>query len=143
MIKDQLLADIKSAMKERNKQALLTLRGLSSAVKQYEVDNRKDVSDSIVLDIFKKEIKKRRDAIEFAEKNNREDIVAKEQSEIDLIQVYLPEQYSAEKLEQVISSLVQAGSDNIGKIMQALKAEHDGKFEGKIASQIAKTILNG
>ena len=143
MIKATLQANIKDAMKAKNKQLLLTLRGLSAAVKQYEVDNRKDAEEGIIIDIFKKEIKKRRDSIEFAEKNNRDDIVQKEQAEIEVIQEYLPEQYSAEKMEGLIKTLIADGSDNMGKIMQALNAEHKGKFEGKIASQIAKTLLAG
>ena len=57
MIKATLQANIKDAMKAKNKQLLLTLRGLSAAVKQYEVDNRKDAEEGIIIDIFKKEIK--------------------------------------------------------------------------------------
>ena len=143
MIKEELQANIKTAMKAKEKQLLLTLRGLSAAVKQYEVDNRKDAEEAIVIDIFKKEIKKRRDSIEFAEKNNRDDIAKKEQSEIEVIQAYLPEQYSEEKMQNLIKELIANGSDNLGKIMQALNAEHKGNFEGKIASQIAKTLLAG
>ena len=143
MIKTTLQANIKDAMKAKNKTLLLTLRGLSAAVKQYEVDNRKDAEEAIIIDIFKKEIKKRRDSIEFAEKNNRDDIVQKEQAEIEVIQEYLPEQYSEEKMQDLIKELMANGSDNLGKIMQALNAEHKGKFEGKIASQIAKTLLAG
>lgn len=141
MIKDKLKADIISAMKAKEKTLLLTLRGLNAAIKQYEVDSRKDAEESIVLDIFKKEIKKRRDSIEFAVQNSRDDIVQKEQAEIDIIQAYLPEQYSNEKMQELIKDLIASGSDNMGKIMQALKAEHNGKYEGKLASQIAKTLL--
>ncbi len=143
MIKTELQANIKDAMKAKNKVLLLTLRGLSAAVKQYEVDNRKDAEEAIIIDIFKKEIKKRRDSIEFAEKNNREDIVQKEQAEIEVIQAYLPEQYSEEKMQSLIKDLIANGTDNIGKIMQALNTEHKGNFEGKLASQIAKTLLAG
>ena len=142
MIKTELQANIKDAMKAKNKVLLLTLRGLSAAVKQYEVDNRKDAEEVIIIDIFKKEIKKRRDSIEFAQKNNRQDLVDKEEAEIKILQEYLPAQYSNEKLEELIQTQISSGADNLGKIMSALNADHKGKFEGKIASQLAKKLLS-
>ncbi len=140
-IKTKLLEDIKEAMKARNQEKLLTLRTISSEIKRLEVDTRKELTDADIIQIFQKEIKKRRDAIEFAKTAQRQDIVDSNQSEINLIQAYLGEQISEEKLKSLISELIASGANNIGKIMGELNQKYKGKFEGKVASDIAKTLL--
>jgi uncharacterized protein YqeY len=140
-LKAKLLSDIKEAMKAKQKESLVTLRGLSAAVKQIEVDTRADVDDAMVVDIVRKEIKKRRDAIEFAEKAGRSEMVAQNESEIALLENYLGDQLSAEELESLIKSLIDGGADNIGAVMGVLNKEHKGKFEGRVASTLVKKHL--
>ena len=141
-IKAKLQEDIKVAMRDRDKDRLLTLRGLHAALKQVEIDTRKELDDPIVVDIVRKEIKKRRDSIEFAEKSQRDDLVQKDKAEIALLQGYLGEQISEDKLEAVIKEIIASGADNIGKIMGALNSQHKGKFEGKVASELIKKLLS-
>jgi len=140
-IKNKLQEDIKTAMKAREQERLLTLRGLSSAIKQVEVDTRKELDDAAVLSIFQKEIKKRRDALQFAEDAKREDLIAQNKSEIALIQSYMGEQLNEAQLRDLIKSCITAGSDNLGKIMGELNKTHKGKFDGKQASELAKQLL--
>lgn len=140
-IKTKLLEDIKEAMKARNQEKLLTLRTMSSEIKRLEVDTRKELTDADIIEIFQKEIKKRRDTIEFAKTAQRAEIVESNQNEISLIQSYLGEQISEEKLKILISELIATGANNIGKIMGELNQKYKGKFEGKVASNIAKTLL--
>lgn len=141
-LKAKLQEDIKTAMRDKDKERLLTLRGLHAAVKQVEIDTRKDLDDAAVVDIVRKEIKKRRDSIEYGEQNKRFDLVDKDKAEITLLQNYLGEQISNEKLETLIKDSIAAGADNIGKIMTALNAQYKGKFEGKLASELAKKLLS-
>lgn len=141
-LKAKLQEDIKITMREKDKERLLTLRGLHAALKQVEIDTRKDLDDVAVVEIVRKEIKKRRDSIEFAEKSQRDDLVQKDMAEITLLQNYLGEQISLDKLEALIKESIAAGADNIGKIMTALNAQHKGKFEGKLASELAKKLLS-
>lgn len=140
-LKDKLLADIKESMKAKEKEKLVTLRGLSAAIKQIEVDTRKDVDDSGIVDIVRKEIKKRRDAIDFAQKAGRSELVAQNESEISLLENYLGEQLSAEELEKIITDLVSAGAESIGQVMGTLNQQHKGKFEGRVASTLIKKHL--
>lgn len=140
-LKKTLLADIKTAMKAKDKEALVTLRGLSAAIKQIEVDSRRDVEDADVISVARKEIKKRRDSIEFASKAGRDEMVAQDEKEIALIENYLGEQLSEQELEAFIKEKVDSGASNIGAIMGALNQTHKGKFEGRVASTIAKKYL--
>lgn len=140
-IKTKLLENIKEAMKAKEAEKLLTLRTLSSEIKRIEVDTRKDLSDADIIQIFQKEIKKRRDSLEFAKTAQRTDIIESTEKEIQLIQSYLGEQLSEDKLKAIISELIASGANNIGKIMGELNQKHKGKFEGKAASEIAKGLL--
>jgi len=140
-LKQKLLADIKEAMKAKEKEKLVTLRGLSAAIKQIEVDSRREIVDADVVDVSRKEIKKRRDAIDFAAKAGRDEMVAQNEQEIALIENYLGEQLSEQELEAFIKDKVEGGASNIGAIMGALNKEHKGKFEGRVASTLAKKYL--
>lgn len=141
MIKEKLQEQIKNAMREKNQHLLVTLRGLHSAIKQVEIDTRQDVSEEGCINIVQKEIKKRRDTIKFAEDGGRQDLIDQNNKEIAILQAYLGEQMSEDKLREVISALIAGGADNLGKIMGGLNKEYKGKFEGKAASEIAKQML--
>lgn len=140
-LKQKIQSRIKEAMKAREQDTVTTLRGLSAAIKQYEVDSREDVDDERVIGIVQKEVKKLRDALEFAEQQKREDLIAKNKQEIALLQEFLGAQLSEDDLRNVIQELIASGSDSIGAIMGQLNKEYKGQFEGKIASQIVKELL--
>jgi uncharacterized protein YqeY len=140
-MKAKLQEDIKTAMKARDSKKLETLRSLMASIKQVEIDTRKEMSDADVSVIFQKEIKKRRDALQFAEQANREDLVEQNKYEIALVQSYMGEQLSEDKLREIIQNLISAGNDNIAKIMGALNKDYRGKFEGQLANKIIKEIL--
>lgn len=140
-MKAKIQEDIKIAMKARDQKVLDNLRMIMAAIKQVEVDSRKEVDDGMVLSILQKEIKKRKDALEFAKQAARQDLIEQNEYEIQLIQSYLGEQLSEDQLKELISSLIQAGNDNIGKLMGALNKDYKGKFDGKLASQLIKQAL--
>ncbi len=140
-IKSKLLEDIKSAMKAREQEKLLTLRSLSAELKKVEVDTRKDLTDADVVAIIQREIKKRRDSLEFAKTANRDDLIKADETEIKIYLSYLGEQLDESKLKELISKMIADGHNNIGKIMSELNQQYKGKFEGKIASEIAKSLL--
>lgn len=140
-IKTKIQEDIKVAMKAREQDRLTQLRSLSSAIKQVEIDTRKDLDDAGVVAILQKEIKKRRDAMEFAKTAGREELVAQNQAEIVLIQSYLGEQLGEEELRKLIAGLIAGGASNIGAVMGELNKSYKGKFEGKLASELIKQML--
>ena len=140
-IKTKLQEDIKVAMKAREKEKLTTLRGLSAALKQVEVDKRIELDDAAVVEIFNKELKKRRDSLSFAKEAGREDMVADNEAEIKLIQSYLGEELPEDKLREIVAELVAGGSDSIGAVVGELNKKYKGRFQGKLASAIIKESL--
>ena len=140
-IREQILADIKEAMKAKDEFKRDTLRTLNAALKQVEVDQRIEMTDEVVLPLLQKEIKKRADSVELYLKGVREDLAKKEQSEIELIKAYLPAQLSDEELKEKIKSIIEKVGKNLGAVMKMAKDEIGASAEAKRISMIAKELL--
>ena len=140
-IREQILADIKEAMKAKDEFKRDTLRTLNAALKQVEVDQRIEMTDEIVLPLLQKEIKKRADSVELYLKGAREDLAKKEQSEIELIKAYLPTQLSDDELKEKIKSIIEKVGKNLGAVMKMAKDEIGASAEAKRISMIAKELL--
>ena len=140
-IREQILADIKEAMKAKDEFKRDTLRTLNAALKQVEVDQRIEMTDEVVLPLLQKEIKKRADSVELYLKGAREDLAKKEQSEIGLIKAYLPAQLSDDELKEKIKSIIEKVGKNLGAVMKMAKDEIGASAEAKRISVIAKELL--
>jgi len=140
-IREQILADIKEAMKAKDEFKRDTLRTLNAALKQVEVDQRIEMTDEVVLPLLQKEIKKRADSVELYLKGAREDLAKKEQSEIELIKAYLPAQLSDDELKEKIKSIIEKVGKNLGAVMKMAKDEIGASAEAKRISVIAKELL--
>ena len=140
-IREQILADIKEAMKAKDEFKRDTLRTLNAALKQVEVDQRIEMTDEVVLPLLQKEIKKRADSVELYLKGAREDLAKKEQSEIELIKAYLPAQLSDDELKEKIKSIIEKVGKNLGAVMKMAKDEIRASAEAKRISMIAKELL--
>ncbi|MCB0358165.1 MAG: GatB/YqeY domain-containing protein [Bdellovibrionales bacterium] len=140
-LKAQIQEDIKTAMKAREKERLDTLRGLMSEIKKREIDTRTELTEDQVKDTLQKETKKRRDALEFAEKAGRAELVQQNEQEIALIQGYLGKQLTEDELRALIQQEIDGGADSIGPIMGKLNKDYKGQFDGKTASGIVKELL--
>ena len=140
-IREQILADIKEAMKAKDEFKRDTLRTLNAALKQVEVDQRIEMTDEVVLPLLQKEIKKRADSVELYLKGAREDLAKKEQSEIELIKAYLPAQLSDDELKEKIKNIVEKVGKNLGAVMKMAKDEIGTSAEAKRISMIAKELL--
>ena len=140
-IREQILADIKEAMKAKDEFKRDTLRTLNAALKQVEVDQRIEMTDEVVLPLLQKEIKKRADSVELYLKGAREDLAKKEQSEIELIKTYLPAQLSDDELKEKIKSIIEKVGKNLGAVMKTAKDEIGASAEAKRISMIAKELL--
>ncbi|ERJ22016.1 GatB/YqeY domain-containing protein [Campylobacter concisus] len=141
-IREQILADIKEAMKAKDEFKRDTLRTLNAALKQVEVDQRIEMTDEVVLPLLQKEIKKRADSVELYLKGAREDLAKKEQSEIELIKAYLPAQLSDDELKEKIKSIIEKVGKNLGAVMKMAKDEIGASAEAKRISMIAKELLD-
>ena len=140
-IREQILADIKEAMKAKDEFKRDTLRTLNAALKQVEVDQRIEMTDEVVLPLLQKEIKKRADSVELYLKGAREDLAKKEQGEIELIKAYLPVQLSDEELKEKIKKIIERVGKNLGAVMKIAKDEIGASAEAKRISMIAKELL--
>ena len=141
-IREQILADIKEAMKAKDEFKRDTLRTLNAALKQVEVDQRIEMTDEVVLPLLQKEIKKRADSVELYIKGAREDLAKKEQGEIELIKAYLPAQLSDEELKEKIKNIIERVGKNLGAVMKIAKDEIGASAEAKRISMIAKELLS-
>lgn len=146
-LKTQILEDIKTAMKARESVRLGTLRLLSAAIKQKEVDERVELDDTAVLAILEKLIKQRKDSISQFAKAGRQDLVDAEAAEIAVLSAYLPAQLSEAEIAAAIDAAIAgtgaAGPKDMGKLMGVLKPQLAGKADmGKVSAQV-KTKLGG
>ena len=141
-MKAELKDALKVAMKAGEKVRVETIRSVLSAIQYDEVAQKvDDLPAAGVIEILKREIKKRKEEQEFAEKANRPEAIAKLHQEIATLEGFLPQQLSADALEKIISDLkTQNPQMNMGLIMKALKDTHNGQYDSKLASEIAKRI---
>jgi uncharacterized protein YqeY len=144
-IKEQLQEDIKTAMRSKQADRLATLRLVSAAIKQKEVDERVELNDAAVLAVLEKMIKQRKDSIAQFQAGGRQDLVEKEQSELVILAQYMPAQLSEAEVTAVIdAAIVQvspAGPQDMGKVMAVVKPQLAGKADMGLVSQILKSKL--
>ena len=145
-LKDKIKADIKEAMRAKDTARRDTLRNLSAAIKQVEVDERKELSDSEIEAILTKYAKQREDALAQFKAAGREDLVAKEEAELKIVKSYLPEPLSDEELkalvEDVIKEVGATSMKDMGKIMGAIKSKVGSRADGSKVNKIVKDILS-
>jgi hypothetical protein len=146
-LKERIQDDVKAAMRGGEKDRLGTLRMLSAAIKQREVDERIQLDDAQVLAVVEKLIKQRREAIAQFEAGGRADLVAKEAAEAALLQAYLPARLSDSELDaliaEAISSTGAASVKDMGKVMGLVKSRAQGRADMGAVSARIKARLSG
>jgi uncharacterized protein YqeY len=146
-LKERVTEDMKTAMRAGDKERLGTIRMLQAAIKQREVDERIVLDDAQVLAAIEKMIKQRKEAISQFEQGGRADLAAKEQSEIEQLQVYLPAQLSAAEVDTLIQEAIAAtGAASIkdmGKVMGIVKTKAAGRADMGAVSARIKAALGG
>jgi uncharacterized protein YqeY len=145
-LKEKINQDLKEAMKAKDTKKRDALRLLTSAIKQIEVDERKELSDEDIIKIIQKQVKQRNDSIEQYKEANRDDLVQKEQEEISFYEVYLPKQLSDEELKSALNEIIkEVGATSLkdmGKIMGIATKKLSGKADGKRINETVKKILS-
>lgn len=145
-LKGKIIEDIKLAMKAGEKNRLKALRLIAAEIKQVEIDQRKDLEDPAIIDILNKMVKQRRDSIEQFCAGAREDLADIEADEIAVIQTYLPEELSAEEIENLIDEAVNVTKAehmrDMGKVMGIIKSKAQGRADMTIVSIKVKERLN-
>ena len=145
LLKERLQNDLKEAMKNKDNTNRDAIRFLMSALKQIEVDERKELSDADIIKIIQKSLKQREDSMMAFKEAQRVDLYEKELAEATLLKVYLPEQLSDDALKAIIQKHIDAvgatSLKELGKIMPLVLAECAGVADGKRINMLAKEIL--
>ena len=143
---EQLQQDMKSALKNKEKEKLATIRLVRAAIKRAEIDNQGPLSEDQVLDVILREVKQRREAIQEYEKANRQDLVEKEKAQLAVLESYLPKQLTEEELEQLLRETIEelgvTSKKEIGKVMKTVMPKVKGRADGKVVNQLAQKLLN-
>jgi uncharacterized protein YqeY len=144
-LKQTLLSDLKGAMKSKDSLKVDTLRLIISEIKNREIDLHEELGDEAITSLLTTQIKKRKEAASMFEKGGRTDLKEKEEKEIAIIQVYLPEQVGEEELKQRIQAVIAEtgaqGPKDMGKVMKVVVPEFKGKAEGDQIRKIVTELL--
>ena len=145
-LKQLITNDMKLAMKAKDKSALKAIRMILGAIKQKEIDDRIELDDAQVLVVIQKMVKQRKDSISQFADAGRTDLVEVEESELVIINNYMPEQLSDDEVEAAVTkAIADSGADSmkdIGKLMGILKGQLDGKADMGAVSQLIKAKLS-
>lgn len=137
---------MKSAMRAKDKPRLLTVRTILAGIKQQEVDTREELDDTAVLAILDKMSKQRRESIAQFSKAGREDLVAQEEQELQVIQEYLPEPLGDAEIQSLIKEAIKASAassmKDMGKVMAYIKPKAQGRADMGKMSALIKDALN-
>ena len=146
-LKKRVKDDIKTAMKNKDAFRRDTLRAISTAIKQFEVDNRVELDDSGVESLLQKLIKQREDAARQYKEANRDDLYQKESNEIAILKEYLPKQLEEAELidvvKDIIAKLNATSQKDMGRVMKEAKDTIGSKADGKRISEAVKSLLKG
>jgi len=144
-IKEKLTSDLKESLKSGDKAKLSVVRMLLSSIKNKEIDKRGELSEDEGLDVLSHAAKLRKESIEEFAKGGREDLVQKEKEELKVVENYLPEQLSEDKLKEIaklaILEVSATSAKDIGKVMKILMPRLKGKADGKIVNKIVQQAL--
>ena len=145
-LKQLITNDMKLAMKAQDKLALKAIRMILGAIKQKEIDDRIELNNSQVLTVIQKMVKQRKDSISQFSDAGRTDLVEVEESELVIINNYMPEQLSDDEVDTAVTkAIADSGSDSMkdmGKLMGILKVQLDGKADMGAVSQLIKAKLS-
>ena len=143
---ESIYQDLKAALLSKDVIVRDTLRMLIADIKRFEIDNRVEADDTKVSDLINKNVKQRRDSIAQFKSGGREDLVATEEEQLNVILKYLPEQLSEEEIQKLVQDGIAAVSaesmKDMGKLMGHLKPIFEGKADMSIVSKLVKELLS-
>ncbi|MGN1012541.1 MAG: GatB/YqeY domain-containing protein [Clostridia bacterium] len=144
-MKEELLQDLKEAMKNKDTLKKDTITMLRAAILQVEKDSQKTLNDDEICAIVAKEVKKRKESVKEYEDAGREDIANSLKQEVEILSKYLPEQLTEDEIEKlVVEAISESGATSpkdMGRVMSILRPKTAGKADGKLVSDIVKEKL--
>ncbi len=146
-LKDQLMQDMKTAMKSKQVDRLGTIRQLRSAIKNKEIELRQDLDDDGIISVISTAVKQRREAAQMYSDNDRPELAAKEEAEMTVLQEYLPAQLSEEDVRKIVTEVIAeldaTSMKDMGKVMPQVMARTKGCADGKMVNQLVRELLAG
>ena len=149
MIKDTINSELKISMLSSNKDKTSTLRLILAAIKDREIaarEKKQDIDDAIVMDVLSKMVKQRLESADIYKKNNRLELAAKEELEIEVIREFLPKQLTEQEIKEIILKLIEETNSSsirdMGNIMGALKSKYAGQLDFALAGKLLKEHLS-
>lgn len=146
-LKDQLMQDMKEAMKAKQTDRLGTIRQLRSAIKNKEIELQQELDDEGILSVISTAVKQRREAAQMYHDNNRPELAAKEEAELAVLQQYLPAQLSEAEIRDIVSAVIAemgaTSMKDMGKVMPQVMAKTKGSADGKVVNQLVRELLAG
>lgn len=146
-LKDQLMQDMKEAMKAKQGDRLGTIRQLRSAIKNKEIELQQELDDEGILSVISTAVKQRREAAQMYHDNNRPELAAKEEAELAVLQQYLPAQLSEAEIRDIVSAVIAemgaTSMKDMGKVMPQVMAKTKGSADGKVVNQLVRELLAG
>ncbi len=144
-LREKIFEDLKKALREKKTLELSVLRMLQASLKNKEIEKKGNLTESDIIEVINKEIKRRRQSAEEYKKVNREDAAEKELKEAEILMRYMPEQLSEEEIREEVKRCIEAlnASDikDLGKVMKEIMPKLKGKADGKVVSKIIKEEL--
>jgi hypothetical protein len=145
-LKDRLANDFKEALKTKDEIRKNTVNLARAAIKQYEVDFRKELDENGIVEILTKQVKMRKDALSDFEKAGRTDLLENYNKEIAILMTYLPEQLSEAEITEIVKATaaelgIDGGKANMGKLIGAVMPKVKGKADGGMVKKIVESIL--
>ena len=149
-LRNKIDEDYKQSIKNKDQQKIDTLRLIRSAIKDKDIssrtsENKEGINDSEIMSLLLTLIKQRKDSIEQFQKAKRDDLIKNEQSEIEIIKDYLPEQKTQEETEKIINEIISSNNlesiKDMGKLMSIIKNDYAGEVDMGLVSKIAKSKL--
>ncbi len=147
MLQVKIDDDLKEAMKSKDDFTLSVLRMLKAAMLNAAIEKKRKVleTDEETAEVIKREVKKLRDSLEDFKKGGRDDLVQKTEKEIDVLEKYLPEQLSEEKIREIVKKVVDelqpSGPSDFGKVMGAAMKEANGQADGNVVKKMVEELL--
>ena len=149
MIKDTIYSELKISMLSSNKDKTSTLRLILAAIKDREIaarEKKQDIDDAIVMDVLSKMVKQRLESADIYKKNNRLELAAKEEFEIEVIREFLPKQLTEQEIKEIILKLIEETNSSsirdMGNIMGTLKSKYAGQLDFALAGKLLKEHLS-
>lgn len=144
-LQQKLIDEMKTAMKSKDKLKLSVIRMARAAIKNAEINLKKELDDNEVLEILTKEVKMRRDSIPEYKKSGREDLIRQLEEEIKILMKYLPKQLTTEEVEAIVLETIKTinaqSPKDVGRVMAAVMPKVKGRADGKLINELVRRCL--